>query len=58
MRLKEKGVRNPKTGKRGDQFVVVQIAMPQESDKHMQDLMGEIEEKYPYDPRKKLRQYL
>ena len=58
MRLKEKGVRNPKTGKRGDQFVVVQIAMPQELDKYMEDLMSEIEEKYPYDPRKKFRQYL
>ena len=58
MRLKEKGAKNPKTGKRGDQFVVVQIAMPQESDKSMQNLMSEIREKYPYDPRKKLRQYL
>ncbi len=58
MRLKEKGVRNPKTAKRGDQFVVVQIAMPQESDKDMEDLMSEIKEKYPYDPRKKFRQYL
>jgi len=58
MRLKEKGVRNPKTAKRGDQFVVVQIAMPQESDKDMEDLISEIKEKYPYDPRKKFRQYL
>ena len=58
MRLREKGVKNPKTGKRGDQFVVIQIAMPQESDKDIEDLMGEIKEKYPYDPRKKLRQYL
>ncbi len=58
MRLREKGVKNPKTGKRGDQFVVVQIAMPQKSDKYMEDLMSEIKEKYPYDPRKKFRQYL
>lgn len=58
MRLREKGVKNPKTGKRGDQFVVIQIAMPQESDKYIEDLMDEIKEKYPYDPRKKLRQYL
>ena len=58
MRLKEKGVRNLKTGKRGDQFVVVQIAMPEEFDKYMEDLISEIKEKYPYDPRKKFRQYL
>ena len=58
MRLKEKGVKNLKTGKRGDQFVVIQIAMPQESDKGIEDLMSEIKENYPYDPRKKLRQYL
>lgn len=58
MRLREKGVKNPKTGKRGDQFVVVQIAMPKEPDEHMNKLMDEIKEKYPYDPRKKLLQYL
>lgn len=58
MRLREKGVKNPKTGKRGDQFVVVQIAMPEESGEDMKKLMDEIKEKYPYDPRKKLLQYL
>lgn len=58
MRLREKGVKNPKTGKRGDQFVVVQIAMPKEPGEHMKELMDEIKEKYPYDPRKKLLQYL
>lgn len=58
MRLREKGVKSPKTGKRGDQFVVIQIAMPQESAKNIEDLMSEIKEKYPYDPRKKLRRYL
>ncbi len=58
MRLREKGVRNPKTGKRGDQFVIVQIAMPKESSEDMKKLMDEIKEKYPYDPRKKLLQYL
>ena len=58
MRLREKGAKNPKTGKRGDQFVVVQIAMPKESNEYMKKLMDEIKEKYPYDPRKKLLQYL
>ncbi len=58
MRLREKGVKNPKTGKRGDQFVVIQIAMPKESSEDMKKLMDEIKEKYPYDPRKKLHQYL
>ena len=58
MRLREKGARNPKTGRRGDQFVVVQIAMPEESGEDMKKLMDEFKEKYPYDPRKKLLQYL
>ena len=58
MRLREKGVKNPRTGRRGDQFVVVQIAMPEESGERMKKLMDEIKEKYPYDPRKKLHQYL
>lgn len=58
MRLREKGVRNPKTGRRGDQFVVVQIAMPEESGEQVKKLMDEFKEKYPYDPRKKLLQYL
>ncbi|MDE0291304.1 MAG: J domain-containing protein [Candidatus Dadabacteria bacterium] len=58
MRLREKGVKNPKTGERGDQFVVIQIAMPEESSEDMKKLMDEIKEKYPYDPRKKLLQYL
>ena len=58
MRLKEKGVKNPRTGKRGDQFVILQIAMPEESDKRITNLMNELKEKYSYDPRKKLAQYL
>lgn len=58
MRLREKGVKNPKTGERGDQFVVIQIAMPEKSSEDMKKLMDEIKEKYPYDPRKKLLQYL
>ena len=58
MRLRKKGVKNPRTGKRGDQFVVVQIAMPEESGGRMKELMDEIREKYPYNPRKKLLQYL
>ncbi len=58
MRLREKGVKNPKTGKRGDQFVIIQIAMPEESDEYMESIMRQIKEKYPYNPRKKFRQYL
>ena len=58
MRIRGKGMRNPKTGKTGDQFAVVQIAMPEESEEGMERLMGEIAEKYPYDPRKKLLRHL
>ena len=58
MRLKEKGARNPKTSERGSQFVVIQIAMPERAEKGMEEMMGEMKEKYPYDPRKKLSRYL
>ena len=58
MRIRGKGARNPKTGKTGDQFAVIQIAMPEESEEGMERLMGEIAEKYPYDPRKKLLRHL
>lgn len=58
MRLKEKGVRNPRTGKRGDQFVILQVTMPEELDKDLKTLMSEIRERHPYDPRKKLASYL
>lgn len=58
MRLKEKGVKNPKTGKRGDQFVILQVTMPEKLDKNLKTLMSEIREKHPYDPRKKLAAYL
>ena len=58
MRIRGKGAKNPKTGKTGDQFAVVRIAMPEESEEGMERLMGEIAEKYPYDPRKKLLRHL
>lgn len=58
MRIRGKGARNPKTGRTGDQFAVVRIAMPEESEEGMERLMGEIAEKYPYDPRKKLLRHL
>ncbi len=58
MRLKEKGVRNPKTSHRGDQFVIICIAMPERTEEGMEEMMRRMKEKYPYDPRKKLSQYL
>ena len=58
MRLRGKGAKNPRTGKTGDQFAVVQIAMPEKPDEGMEKLMGEMAEKYPYDPRKKLLGHL
>ena len=58
LRLKGKGVTNIKTGKKGDQFVVIKIEMP---DKIASDLESELEtirEHYPYNPRKKLEEYI
>ena len=58
MRLEGKGTKNPKTTNTGDQFVIVQIAMPEKLDEQTETAMKEIREKSPYDPRKKLGRYL
>ncbi|MCY4261704.1 MAG: DnaJ domain-containing protein [Candidatus Dadabacteria bacterium] len=58
MKLKEKGVRNPKTSERGSQFVVIQIVMPEQTEKGLEEIIREMKERYPYNPRKKLSRYL
>lgn len=58
LRLKDKGTKNLKTNKKGDQYVVLQIAMPDNPDDNIKNLVKEIGDNYPYNPRKKLSQYL
>jgi DnaJ-class molecular chaperone len=51
LRLRGKGVRNPKTKERGDQFVVVKIVIPRETSDAAKKLYREISEIEPASPR-------
>ena len=50
-RLRERGVLNPRTQQRGDQFVEVQIVTPAIPDETTKSLMREFSERNPEDPR-------
>lgn len=54
LRLKEKGVPNARTGARGDQYVEIQVVVPQPTDERVRNLMKELETIAPEDPRKDL----
>lgn len=53
-RLRERGVLNPRTQKRGDQFVEVQIIVPEIADENTKALMRDFANLNPNDPRKEL----
>ncbi len=54
LRLKEKGVPHGKSGARGDQYVEIQVVVPEPTDERVRHLMKELEEIAPADPRKYL----
>jgi molecular chaperone DnaJ len=54
LRLKEKGVPHGKSGARGDQYVEIQIIVPEPTDERVRTIMKELEEVAPADPRKDL----
>src|SRR5271167_3891784 len=54
LRLKEKGVPHGKSGARGDQYVEIQIIVPEPTDERVRNLMKELEAVVPLDPRKDL----
>lgn len=54
LRLKEKGVPHGKSGARGDQYVEIQVVVPEPIDERVRTLMKELEELAPADPRKDL----
>jgi len=54
LRLKEKGVPNVRKGARGDQYVEIQVHVPEPTDERVRNLMKELEEIAPSDPRKDL----
>jgi len=54
LRLKEKGVPSARNGERGDQYVEIQVVVPEPTDERVRTLMKELEEIAPADPRKDL----
>jgi molecular chaperone DnaJ len=54
LRLKEKGVPSARNGARGDQYVEIQVVVPQPTDERVRNLMKELENVAPMDPRKDL----
>src|SRR6202166_256566 len=54
LRLKEKGVPSARNGERGDQYVEIQVVVPEPTDERVRNLMKELEEIAPTDPRKDL----
>jgi molecular chaperone DnaJ len=54
LRLREKGVPNARDGSRGDQYVEIQVVVPKPTDERVRNLMKELEQVEPADPRKDL----
>jgi len=54
LRLREKGVASARSGKRGDQYVEIQVVVPKPTDERVRNLMHELESVAPEDPRKDL----
>jgi molecular chaperone DnaJ len=54
LRLREKGVPSAKNGTRGDQYVEIQVVVPQPTDERVRTLMKDLEKVAPGDPRKDL----
>lgn len=54
LRLREKGVPNVRKGARGDQYVEIQVVVPEPTDERVRNLMKELEEIAPAYPRKDL----
>lgn len=52
LRLREKGVPSARNGARGDQYVEIQVVVPQPTDERVRNLMKELETISPEDPRK------
>jgi curved DNA-binding protein len=58
LRLKGKGVENLKTGQRGDQYVVLRIAMPETINERTKSTFEQLRSSNPYNPRSHLEKYM
>ena len=55
LRLRGRGIRDPRTGQRGDQYVELEIVLPEEIDSELEAFMRRWREHHRYDPRVGLR---
>jgi molecular chaperone DnaJ len=53
-RVRERGVLHPRTGRRGDQYVEVQIQVPKVMDERSKEILRELARLNPQDPRARL----
>jgi DnaJ-class molecular chaperone len=51
LRLKGRGIVDPKSGQRGDQYVRLRVVLPKSVDPELEELVRRWAEKHPYDPR-------
>ncbi len=54
LRLRSKGVADPKTGKRGDQYAIIKIVLPKTISEKGRKLLDEFNRSDPYDPRERV----
>jgi DnaJ-class molecular chaperone len=54
LRLKGKGILNPKTNQRGDQYVRFAVVLPEEADQDLRDAIERWSKRHSYDVRSKL----
>jgi DnaJ-class molecular chaperone len=54
LRLKGRGIVDPKTGQRGDQYVRLRVALPKTVDPELEELVRRWAASHPYDPRAEL----
>jgi DnaJ-class molecular chaperone len=56
LRLRSKGVKNPRSGAYGDQLITLKVVLPAVIDAELERFMQEWSKKQPYDPRARLRE--
>jgi len=58
LRLRNKGVKNIKSKKSGDQYVIIKVVMPEKMSSETKEHLEDISKSDPYNPRKDLEKYL
>jgi DnaJ-class molecular chaperone len=51
LRLRGKGIVDPRSGQRGDQYVHLKVVLPKAPDAELEKLVKQWAESHPYDPR-------